>query len=163
MRLEYKQLLQYRAVRTRGPAEFREGFFGERFVPDKALPCPFGELCGPDVGCRIEEDNAAAVGQRLDQRSHEEEFGFRQIIESMEHDALKFLKPAATAFFDAGCRKSAPVLRVIKRQFSQAVFILFENAGEQRRARASKFRSPHPRAFELSNGVVCVACEVRET
>ena len=118
-------------------------------------------MCGLDVGGCIEEDNAAAVGKRFDQRSHEQEFGFRQIIQSVQHHALKFLKPAGPAFFHARCRKSAAVLRVVKRQLPQTVFVLFEDIGELRSTRASKFRSPHPRAFELGNSVIRVPREIQ--
>src|SRR5262245_36176750 len=74
-------------------AELRKGLFGYRVVLNEPLPRPFRKLSRLHIGRRIKEDDGAAIGQSLDQRPHENELSFGEIVEPMENDPVEPVKP----------------------------------------------------------------------
>jgi len=64
-------------------------FFGKRFIAYKSLPRPFCKLRRLYVRSGVEENNRSAIGKTLDQRTHEDEFGFGEIVQRMKNNALK--------------------------------------------------------------------------
>src|SRR5438067_517850 len=94
MRFENEQLLQYRTVWTRRPAELRKCFFSERLILNEALPSPFCELRRLYVRCCIEKNDGTAIRPRFDQVPNQQEIRYGQVVEGMTNPPAPALRSA---------------------------------------------------------------------